>query len=131
MRRIQNGWLPLIAVCVFVVGAAACDETGRGVDRDPAEAADEAREAPDDARQTAGEVGAEIDATLEAMDVKAALMADESIDASNINVEVLDDTKMVVLKGSVASQEQKARAERIASNQAPGYRVDNQLAVRR
>lgn len=131
MRRIQNGWLPLFAGCLFAVAAAACDETGRGADRDPAEAADKAREAADDARQTAGEVGGEIDATTEAMDVRAALMADEAIDASYINIEMLDDTKTVVLKGSVASQEQKARAERIASNQAPGYRVDNRLTVRR
>ena len=39
------------------------------------------------------------------------------------------DKKLVVLRGSVPTQEQKQRAEQIARENATGYRIDNQLVV--
>ena len=39
------------------------------------------------------------------------------------------DTRTVVLKGTVPTAEQKATAERIAQEQAKGYKVTNTLTV--
>jgi osmotically-inducible protein OsmY len=130
----------------------ACDNTADGVKRDTAEATDaardntdaakaeakeeaaearaEGREAADDARRTAGNAGAAIDAAGETIDVKTALMADDTVDADEINVDTFHETKTVVLKGSVPTAAMKTAAGRIAAREAEGYKIDNQLVVR-
>ena len=55
--------------------------------------------------------------------------SDGRVDASNINVDTSADTRTVVLKGTVPTAEQKATAERIAQEQAKGYKVTNTLTV--
>jgi hypothetical protein len=60
------------------------------------------------------EVGSEVGAKEQTVDVKAALMVDKSIDA---------DTKTVTLKGTVPTAAQKAAAERVAREKAEGYKV--------
>ena len=151
MRRHQ-GLLTLTAACVFAVATAACDNTSRGVQQDTAEAKrdaqaasaeakDEAREetaeakaegreAADDAQRTAADAGGAIKAATETIDVKTALMTDDSVDASDINVDTFHETKTVVLKGSVATAAQKTEAGRIAAREAEGYKVENQLVVK-
>ena len=151
MRR-HNGLLALTAAFAFAVMGAACENTSRGVQQDAAEAKADAkdasaeakaeakeeaaeakaagREAKDDAKRTAGEAGAAIDAATETIDVKTALMADESVDASGINVDTFHETKTVVLKGSVPTAAQKTEAGRIAAREAEGYKVENQLVVK-
>jgi osmotically-inducible protein OsmY len=57
-------------------------------------------------------------------------MRDDGVDASDINVDTDGVKKVVVLKGSVTTAAQKNRAEQIATREAVGYRVDNQLVVR-
>jgi osmotically-inducible protein OsmY len=136
----------------FAVMGVACDNTARGARQDTAEAQQEAkenaeeakaeareeaaearaegREAADDARRTANEAGSAIDAAAETIDVKTALMTNDLVDASDINVDTLHETKTVVLKGSVRTAAQKAEAGRIAQREAEGYRIDNQLVVR-
>lgn len=141
MRRVHNGWLGLTAALAFAVAGAACDNTARGVEQDANEAKEDAREAgaearqegreeAGDARRTAGEAGSAMDAAGETMDVKTALMADDNIEADEINVDTFHETKTVVLKGSVPTEAQKEAAGRVASREAEGYRVDNQLQVR-
>jgi predicted small secreted protein len=68
-------------------------------------------------------------AAKQTLDVKTALMADSSVDASHIDVDTDDGTKTVTLKGSVPTAAQKATAERIARNKAAGYKVRNNLVV--
>ena len=63
------------------------------------------------------------------MDVKAALMRDNRVDAGGINVDTNHQTKTVVLKGKVPTAAQKTLAEQIATEQAAGYRVQNELTV--
>ena len=65
---------------------------------------------------------------IETIDVKSALMADRTVDASHINVDTFHETKTVVLKGSVKTATQRDEAARIAAAEAPGYRIDNQVA---
>ena len=108
-----------------VVGAlglvAACSPEQRpeAADRPPADAA---------AKPTVGERAS---AATETADVKLAISMDKTVDASDINVDTDAATKIVTLKGTVASGEQKARAEAIAVREATGYRVVNQLVVKR
>ena len=75
-----------------------------------AEAKAEGREATDDASARPVKPGAAIDAATETIDVKTALMADASVDASDINVDTFHETKTVVLKGSVPTAAQKTEA---------------------
>jgi len=67
----------------------------------------------------------------ETADVKLAISMDKTVDASDINVDTDAATKIVTLKGTVASAEQRARAEAIAVREATGFRVVNQLVVKR
>ena len=134
---------------------AACSNTAAGVEKDAeanaakaAAAADKAedkagpaaREAAADTKEAAREVTAEgkeaareaggaLKAAVETIDVKSALMADRTVDASRVNVDTFHETKTVVLKGSVKSATQRDEAARIAAAEAPGYRIDNQLTV--
>ena len=152
MRRIHNGLLAVTATFAFALAGVACDNTANGARQDAreateatrdgkdaakAEAKDEAaearaegREAADDARRTAGNAGSAIDAAGETIDVKTALMADDTVDADEINVDTFHETKTVVLKGSVPTAAMKTAAGRIAAREAEGYKVDNQLTVR-
>ena len=82
-------------------------------------------------KEGAQEVGSEVHAKKQTVDVKTALMADKSIDASHIDIDTNADTKTVTLKGTVPSAAQKAAAERVAREHAEGYTVRNQLTVAR
>ncbi|HUE89068.1 MAG TPA: BON domain-containing protein [Vicinamibacterales bacterium] len=131
----------LTAALSLALAGAACDDTARGVQQDSAEATDDARDATaaarseadevaDDARRTAGRAGGAVDAAGETLDVKTALMTDDLVDASDINVDTFHETRTVVLKGSVPTEAQKTAAGRIAEREAEGYKIDNQLTVR-
>jgi predicted small secreted protein len=77
------------------------------------------------------DAGASIHAGKQTLDVKTALQADTTIDASRIDVDTDESTKTVTLKGSVATAAQKATAGRIAKDKAEGYTVKNLLTVSR
>ena len=66
---------------------------------------------------------------IETLDVKAAILADKTIDAGAIDVDTDGTKKTVVIRGSVPTQAQKDRAEQIARENAKGYTITNQLAV--
>ncbi|HWI18151.1 MAG TPA: BON domain-containing protein [Vicinamibacterales bacterium] len=126
------------------IALAACDNTAAGVkkdaeinadkaataaDRAEDKAAPAAREAAADTREAAREAGSATAAAIETIDVKSALMADRTVDASHINVDTFHETKTVVLKGSVKTATQRDEAARIAAAEAPSYRIDNQLRI--
>lgn len=93
------------------IGAAGCAQTARGVVTDTKENA------------------AAVRGAAETLDVKTALIADKTVDSGAIDVDTFQDKKLVVLRGSVPTEAQKARAEQIARNNATGYTVENRLAV--
>jgi osmotically-inducible protein OsmY len=141
VTRMHNGFVAMTAALAFAVGAAACDNTARGARKDAAEAKADAqaasadakanaRDAASDAQKAANGAGSAIDAAKETFDVKTSLMADASVDASDINVDTFHETKTVVLKGSVPSAAQKVEAGNIAAREAKGYHIDNQLVVK-
>ena len=80
-------------------------------------------------QQDASAAGTAVKGAAETVDVKTALISDATIDSSSINVDTDAAAKRVTLRGSVPTAEQKAEAEKIAKQEAPGYTVVNQLAV--
>jgi osmotically-inducible protein OsmY len=103
--------LPSFLAVALLVGSAACANTARGVVEDTKENASTVR------------------GGLETVDVKSAILADKTIDADAIDVDTYQDKKLVVIRGSVPTQEQKQKVTAIAKANATGYTVDNRLAV--
>lgn len=102
-----------------LVAACSPEQRPEAADRPPAAEAPK----PDAGDRTA--------AATETADVKLAISMDKTVDASDINVDTNAATKVVTLKGTVASAEQRARAEAIAVREATGFRVVNDLVVKR
>ena len=100
----------LIGLSVAIT-AAGCAQTAQGV-------------VTDTKQNTAAVRGA-----VETLDVKTAIIADKTVDSGAIDVDTFQDKKLVVLRGSVPTEAQKARAEQIARSYATGYTVENRLAV--
>jgi osmotically-inducible protein OsmY len=138
----KNAYLAI--ALVSGLSLAACSNTAAGAKKDAeenaakaAEAADKAedkaepaaREAAAESKEAARDASGALKAAVETIDVKTALMADRTVDASHINVDTFHETKTVVLKGSVKTATQRDEAARIAAAEAPGYRIDNQLTV--
>ena len=105
------------------------DKAATAADKAEDKAATESREAAAETKDAARDATGALKAAIETIDVKSALMADRTVDASHINVDTFHETKTVVLKGSVKTATQRDEAARIAAAEAPGYRIDNQLLV--
>lgn len=127
----KNGFLAI--ALMSGISLVACSNTAAGVEKDAENAAEKAKpaaqEAAAESKEAAREAGGAVAAAVETIDVKSALMADRTVDASHINVDTFHETKTVVLKGSVKTATQRDEAARIAAAEAPGYRIDNQLTV--
>ena len=121
---IKHGAVVIAITCSL--GAASCSNTAAGVEKDAAEAREKAAEAATDATREGTRAAA---AAIETIDVKAALMADRTVDASHIDVDTFPETKTIVLKGSVKTATERDEAARIAAVEASGYKIDNQLKV--
>ena len=109
--------------------ATATEEAKDKADAAGDKAAAESREAASDTKEAARDASGALKAAVETIDVKSALMADRTVDASHINVDTFHETKTVILKGSVKTATQRDEAARIAASEAPGYRIDNQLQI--
>jgi predicted small secreted protein len=107
MRKILQSFLAI----ALLAGSAACANTARGVVEDTKENSSAVR------------------GGMETVDVKSAIIADKNVDSGAIDVDTYQDKKLVVLRGSVPTEAQKARAEQIARENATGYKIDNRLAV--
>ena len=147
-----NAFILSVVAAFAITGTAACQNTARGLKQDAqqaeeqtrddrAEAKEKAQELGQDAAKvanraghTAGQVGEEFaeraGAAWETVDVKGALMADASVDATRIDVDTDYKTKTVTLAGYVPSETERNMAEVIAKARADGYTVVNNLQVR-
>lgn len=146
-----NAFILAIIASLAIAITTACENTARGVKQDSAEAEaqtrDEraqataaAKEVANDAVKTGRAVGAmaaeageelaeKAGALAENVDVKAALMADASVDASRIDVDVNSYSKTVTLSGYVSTAGEREKAEAISKARASGYTVVNKIAV--
>lgn len=138
MRR--HALLTFVLAGFTVVAAAACDTTrddvGGAADsatergREAGEATrDAARDAGDAMERGAESAGSATSAAATTAAIKSALLADQSIEGTDIDVDTVADTRTVTLTGTVETQAQKTAAERIAKEHAEGYTVVNNLKV--
>ena len=134
-----------------IAGAAACDKTAKGIEQDArqaeeqtrderAQAAAKAKELGNDAAKaanrvvdSAAEAGEELaeraSAVKEAIDVKTALMADPSVDATRIDVDTDYRTRTVTLNGFVPTHTERDMAEVISKGHAEGWKIVNNISV--
>jgi len=80
-------------------------------------------------KKGAEKTGEAVDATKQHLDVHDALHGDKTIDASHIDIDTDKDHKILYLRGTVPTGDQKARAEAIARAKADGFTVRNELTV--
>ena len=151
--RMTSLGLPAALLAASLFGA--CSNTAKGVEEDTAQNAAKAKEATAEAAaateraaaeakvktENAAETAAEAtkdaanntanaaDGAQQTMQIKSALMADKSVDASGIDVDTNGLTKVVTLKGHVPNAAQKAAAARIAKSKAADYTVVNNLTI--
>jgi len=88
-----------------------------------------AKEVGEKTKEGAHKTGKALDAAKQHLDVKAALLADKTVDASHIDIDIDKDTKTLHLRGTVPTAAQKDKAERIARDKAGDYRISNELTV--
>src|SRR5262249_33896608 len=109
------------------------EKTGEAVEHAAKEATQEAKPVAEEAghalKEGAHEAAKVADATKQHIDVTAALMADKTVDASHIDVDVDKDRKILYLRGTVPTAEQKTRAAAIARDKADGFLVRSELTV--
>lgn len=108
-----------IAILAMTVGCNTAD----GVKKDADVAAEKTAEA-------AEKTGDAMSGAAETSQVKTALMADQRVDAGDINVDTNEDKKTVTLKGSVKTAGEKVIAEEIARTKATGYAIVNELTIK-
>jgi osmotically-inducible protein OsmY len=147
-----NAFILSVVAAFAIAGTAACQNTTRGLQQDAKQAEEQTRDeraqvkdkaeelGQDAARvanragQAAGQVGEELaeraGAAWETVDVKGALMADASVDATRIDVDTSYKTKTVTLSGYVPTETERNMAEVIAKARAEGYTVVNNIEVR-
>ena len=125
--------LGALALAILGCTAEARRDGGEQAKDTAKDAAKEAEKLAEKAGQkiekAAEEMAPKVEAAKQTADVKMALMADSTVDASNINVDTDGKTKTVHLMGTVPTAAQKTTAERIAKDKAAGYTVHNMLTV--
>lgn len=117
-------YLPLIAG--LLLGAAGCSNTTEGAKKDMEigsekasermkEGMDSASNMAKDAGNTAKDVAADVEAsTVLTTRIKTAITADKELNDTKNMVDVDSDKETVTLKGHVATDELKAKAEKVA-----------------
>lgn len=155
--KARRAFLVTLAVAALAI-APACRNTAEGLREDSRQNAAKAQEVKKESQdaahkigETAKEVGSEVAevakdvgekvkdaakvvsadgaATKQTLDVKAALMVDNSIDASHVDVDTDAATRTVTLRGSVPTAAQRSAVESVARVKAEGYKIRNLLIV--
>ena len=123
--------LALTGLSAFVLLAAACSNTVEGLKKDAKEnkVEEKTQKAAEAVSSAVKEAGREIKAKTLALEVKASLMADKSVDAGQVHVDADDEARVLTLTGSVPTAAQKEAASVIARGKAGDYRVRNLLTV--
>lgn len=123
-----------VAAAAILMFATACSNTAKGVEKDAEKAGDQVaastdRAADATANATAG-AGNSMASGMNTADVKTALLAEQRLTATGINVESDDATKTLSLNGTVPTADQKRIAEEVAKAKAPEYKIVNNLTIK-
>ncbi len=133
-------------VAIMALGLVGCKQTAEGVSEDTQRNVEKVEEGAEKVGETAEAVGSEIkQETKEAvkpvgdaisggdmtLKVKTALVNAADLKITDIDVDTNGDTKVVTLKGSVPSEDQKKQAQTLAEATAGkgNSKIDNQFTV--
>lgn len=112
---------------------AGAQNAGTAIESGAQKAADATKSGAKMAGEAIGGAGDKMELTPK---IKAALVADKGIDASNLNVDTMTDTKTIVIKGTVGSADKKNRVTQVAqkaladtSEGKEGYKIKNEVTV--
>jgi hypothetical protein len=115
------------------IGQAA-EKIGDKIGPASEDAARSARDAAARGARVAAAAGSEAAVTaagvLRTGAVKAALLQDETIDVSDVDVDTNQVARRVTLKGRVRSAAVRDKVVDLAREAAPGYTIDNELTIR-
>lgn len=130
----------LLASGILIAGLAGCTPEGRQQYDSAGDSAGQTAERTGDAIQTdadrtgdavrreTSDTGQAADQAQTSTSVKSALLLATDIGATDINVDTVGNT--VYLRGRVATQEQKDRAEKLAKDTVDSsYTIQNELTV--
>ena len=125
--------LAVVALPALVLLGVACSNTVEGLKQDAKEnkVEEKTERAAEAVSSAVKEAGHEIKAQALALEVRAALMADKTVESGDVHVASDDDAKTLTLTGSVPTEAQKDAAGAIARGRARDYRVLNLLTVER
>jgi osmotically-inducible protein OsmY len=120
-------WMTIVGVAVLL---GACSPRGEEDAREAAREAEEAARKAGRAVENAAERAVPLaDAAATTAEVKTALVADAIVSAFNVDVDTSSEQKTVTLRGTVDTEQAKAKAEAIAREKAAGYAIRNELKV--
>jgi hypothetical protein len=115
------------------IGEAA-DKFGEKIGPATEDAARNARDAAARGARVAAAAGADAAVTasgvLRTGAVKAALLQDNSIDVSDVDVDTDPVSRRVTLKGRVRSEAVRSKVVELTREAAPGYTIANELTIR-
>lgn len=127
-----NRWGALLGA-VAVIGIAGCADTNNNNQPDSPATSGQVNNTVDNAGDAMGNAGDEAAtvATNAAITgkINAAYAANASLSALKINVNTTESNKTVTLLGTVTNAAQKNLATNLAKQQAPGYKIINNLKV--
>lgn len=137
-RTSLTGWLGVAALGTLAgcnsknqVDVPSANQVAAGVDNAATTVKKEAGPAVLNAAKTVEKVAAPLvkvtDETAVTGKVKAAIMADNTVDSTKINVDVKGNE--VILRGRVKSAAQRAHVQNIAKHEAPKYKLVDQLQI--
>lgn len=113
--------LPILMVALGALALAGCNDTAAGMAEDTSEnaaaveeAADEAAENAKEAADDVVEAGEDAVASHLTAQIKSAYIANPILNEDNVRINVESDAEQVILKGSVATEEQHEMALEIA-----------------
>jgi len=133
MKTTWKKWSTLLGA-VAVISVAGCADRNDNGQPDSAATSGEISNSVDNAGDAAGNTADSAGAAMKNMDdaamtpkIKTALGNNASLKGSNINVDSKDSG--VTLSGTVKNEAQKKVAANIAKQNAPGYKIMNNLKV--
>lgn len=129
MKTTWKKWSTLLGA-VAVISVAGCADRNNNGQPDSAATSGEISKSVDkagDAADSAGDAMKNVDDAAMTPKIKTALRANASLKGSNINVDSKDSG--ITLSGTVKNEAQKKVAGNIAKQNAPTYKITNNLKV--
>ncbi|WII71547.1 BON domain-containing protein [Bdellovibrio sp. 22V] len=121
--------LLLVPALGFAKGTSQTSQTGSTMNKASDEAASMEKDAMDSSRKTAMDQGKTEKDTALTRTIRERINADKSLSTRAKNITIITNNGKVLLKGTVASDQEQAKVEEIAKKTAGAQTVTNQTDV--